>query len=154
MPSNEQQPKPGLKPNDPRVVQLSRLAAELFPGRVFFIALASVDESEPIASIGNVDQSTQVTLLRALLRSFDGGLASKLEPVPVNKKRDPYRRRQRCQHLDDKKLEPFAVFEHRTAHDRDGVYKFVCIYEVCALCAGFIEGMLASNGAIEWERAT
>ena len=76
---------PGLKSNDPRVVQLSRLAAELFPGRVFFIALATVDESEPIASIGNVDTDTQLMLLRALLRSFEGGHASQFEPVPVKR---------------------------------------------------------------------
>ncbi len=74
----------GLKENDPRVVQLSKLAKQLFPGRVFFIAIATTDESEPIASIANVEEDVQKMLLRAVLRSFDEGKASAMRPVKVN----------------------------------------------------------------------
>jgi hypothetical protein len=69
--------------NDPRVVALSKLAKELFPGQVFFIAVASLKEDVPVASIANVTADVQAMLLRALLRSFETGEATAMRPVEV-----------------------------------------------------------------------
>lgn len=83
-----------LGANDPRIVELAKHAKRLFPNKVFFIAVAGRDpnDTEPIASLGNVTAEVQVHLLRALLQSFDQGTASPMQPVRTSDVKETERR--------------------------------------------------------------
>jgi biotin synthase-like enzyme len=70
---------------DPRLIRLVTLAAELYPvDHVYFIAIQPLDGT-PLQSLANVSTDVQLRMLEALVRSFKEGTASPFETISIDR---------------------------------------------------------------------
>lgn len=67
--------------NDPRLVELCKHAARLFPGRRFLVAFVPEESGEKLSTMANMPEPAQLELCRFLVRSFEGGRAEPQEEL-------------------------------------------------------------------------